>query len=139
MVMLSLQVSDELYKEFEDAREKGGFTSRSEALREAISSFIANQSNLEHLQGYVFCTINITFPIKEEILDELSEINLRNINLIKASTDVRLDDVGLRVYILSGDAKEITDFYKTLSANRHFRVTMTRVIFDQPTEAADSA
>lgn len=135
MVMLSLQVSEELYKEFEDAREKGGFISRSEALREAISAFIANQTNLDKLEGHVICTINITFPIKEEILDELSDLNIKNVGLIRTSTDVRLEEVGLRVYILSGDAKEITDFYKTISANRHFRVTMTRVIFDQPTES----
>lgn len=132
--MLSLQVSDELYKEFEDAREKGGFPSRSEALREAISAFISNQMNLEQMQGYVICTVNVTFPVKEEILDELSDININNINLIRASTDLRLDDVGLRVYIISGDAKEVTDFYKMLSSNRHFRVSLSRVIFDKPAE-----
>ncbi len=133
--MLSLQVSDELYREFEEAREKGGYTSRSEALREAISAFITNQTNLEQMKGYIICTMNVTFPVKEEALDELSDINLNNTNLIRASTDLRLDNVGLRVYIISGDAKEVTDFYKLLASNRHFRVSISRVIFDKPAGA----
>jgi len=54
MVMLSLQVSDELYKEFERVREEAGYQSRSVAIREAISAFIDNFSNMDQMRGISF-------------------------------------------------------------------------------------
>lgn len=133
--MLSLQVSDELYKEFERVREEAGYQSRSVAIREAISAFIDNFSNMDQMRGHIVCTVNITFPIKEDVLNELSEISANNVELIRSTSDLRLETVGLRVYILSGDAQEISDFVKLLSSNRRYRTTVSKIIFDENIEA----
>ena len=132
MVMLSLQVSEELYKEFELARERGGFHSRSEAMREAITEFITRNTTSNSLEGQVICTINVTFPIKEEVLNLLTDISNEHENLIQSTTDLRMNEVSLRTFILSGNGKEINDFYQALASNRFFRVMLTKVIFDNP-------
>ena len=52
MPIISLQVSDDLLERFENVRNLSGFSSKSEALREAIVSFIERNEKFENLEGY---------------------------------------------------------------------------------------
>ena len=57
-------------------RTKNGISSKSEALRYAISNFIETLERMENedMQAYRIINISLVYPFKDVILDELSEI-----------------------------------------------------------------
>ncbi len=74
MKIISLQVSEELLDRFEKVRKQSGFSSKSEALRDSILKFIESYEKFENLEGYRIMTINLVYPVKEPIADEISEL-----------------------------------------------------------------
>ena len=71
MPIISLQISDDLLERFEKIRRSSGFNSKSEALRDAIVNFIEGQEKFDRMEGYKIMTINLVYPFKEVIIDEL--------------------------------------------------------------------
>ncbi|MFW9948080.1 MAG: CopG family ribbon-helix-helix protein, partial [Candidatus Odinarchaeota archaeon] len=74
MKIISLQINDDLLERFERVRFQSGFNSKSEALRDAIVKFIENKEKFENMEGYKIMTINLVYPFKDIIADEISEI-----------------------------------------------------------------
>ena len=72
MPIISLQVSDDLSERFEKVRLLSGFNSKSEALRDAIVNFIENHEEFDKFEGYKVISINLVYPFKEIISDEIS-------------------------------------------------------------------
>ncbi len=57
MPIISLQISDDLLERFDKVRNKSGFSSKSEALRDSIVNFIEYHEKFENLEGYKLMTI----------------------------------------------------------------------------------
>ena len=74
MKIISLQISDDLLERFENIRSKSGFQSKSEALRDSIVKFVEDHEAFEDLEGYKIMAINLVYPFKENIAEEVSEL-----------------------------------------------------------------
>jgi len=64
MKIISLQISDDLLDRFEKVRNKSGFNSKSEALRDSILKFIEIHESFENLEGYRIMNINLGLSVQ---------------------------------------------------------------------------
>ena len=115
MPIISLQVSKDLLERFEKVRNKSGFNSKSEALRDSIVSFIEKHEQFENLEGYKIMTISLVYPFKDIIVDLISDIYAKFHQIIKTITDWRIAEKKIELILLVGEVEIIQDIYKELA------------------------
>jgi CopG family nickel-responsive transcriptional regulator len=128
--IISLQISDDLLERFEKLRIQRGFNSKSEALRDAIVSFIENKEKFDDLQGYKIMTINMVYPFKEVIIDEITESYNNFKSIIKTVTDWRIADKKIETIITVGEFGLIKDLYQNLSKIKDVICSIHEIIID---------
>jgi len=112
--IISLQLSDDLLERFEKVRYQSGFNSKSEALRDSILKFIESHEKFENLEGYRIMNINLVYPFKETIADEISELYHKFHSIIKAVTDWRIADKKIEIVLVVGEFGLIKDLYQSI-------------------------
>ena len=130
MPIISLQISDDLLERFEKLRIQRGFNSKSEALRDAIVSFIENKEKFDDLQGYKIMTINMVYPFKEVIIDEITENYNKFRSIIKTVTDWRIADKKIETIMTVGEFGLIKDLYQDLSKIKDVICSIHEIIID---------
>lgn len=130
MKIISLQVSDDLYDRFEKVRNESGFNSKSEALRDAITKFIETHEKFENLEGYKVMAINLVYPFKEQLVDEISELYHNFHSIIKAATDWRIAEKKIENILVVGEFGLIKDFYQNLSSIREVISNINEILID---------
>ena len=130
MKIISLQLSDDLSDRFEEVRVQSGFTSKSEALRGAIINFIENQEEFENKEGYKIMTINLVYPFKEVIIDEISELYSQYKKIIKTITDWRILDKKIEVILTVGEFGLIKDLKNSLSKIKEVISSIHEIVID---------
>jgi CopG family nickel-responsive transcriptional regulator len=128
--IISLQISDDLLERFEKLRIQRGFNSKSEALRDAIVSFIENQEKFDDLRGYKIMTINMVYPFKEVIIDEITENFNKFKSIIKTVTDWRIADKKIETIMAVGEFGLIKDLYQDLSKIKDVICSIHEIIID---------
>ena len=130
MKIISLQLSDDLSDRFEEVRVQSGFTSKSEALRDAILKFIENFEKYDNIEGYRIMTINLVYPFKEPIINEISEISHRFHTIIKAITDWRIAEKKIEIILAVGDFSVIKDLYQSITRLKDVNCSIHEIILD---------
>ena len=130
MPIISLQVSDDLLERFEKIRTLSGFNSKSEALRGAIINFIENQEEFENKEGYKIMTINLVYPFKEVIIDEISELYSQYKKIIKTITDWRILDKKIEVILTVGEFGLIKDLKNSISKIKEVISSIHEIVID---------
>ncbi len=130
MKIISLQINDDLLERFERVRFKSGFNSKSEALRDAIVNFIEKKEKFENMEGYKIMTINLVYPFKDVIADEVSEIYNRFHLIIKAITDWRIAEKKIELILVVGDFLSIKDLYHNIAKIKDVICSIHEIIID---------
>lgn len=130
MPIISLQITNDLLERFEKVRIQSRFSSKSEALRDAIINFIENKEKFESLEGYKIMTINLVYPFKEVIIDEITEIYTRFKLIIKTVTDWRIADKKIEIIMAVGEFGLIKDLYQMLSKIKDVIGSIHEIIID---------
>ena len=130
MPIISLQVSDDLLERFEKIRTLSGFNSKSEALRGAIINFIEKQEEFENKEGYKIMTINLVYPFKEVIIDEISELYSQYKKIIKTITDWRILDKKIEVILTVGEFGLIKDLKNSISKIKEVISSIHEIVID---------
>jgi len=130
MKIISLQINDDLLERFERVRFQSGFNSKSEALRDAIVKFIENKEKFENMEGYKIMTINLVYPFKDMLADEISEIYNRFHLIIKAITDWRIAEKKIEVILVVGDFLSIKDLYNSIAKIKDVICSIHEIIID---------
>ena len=130
MKIISLQLSDDLSDRFEEVRVQSGFTSKSEALRDAILRFIENYETYDNIEGYRIMTINLVYPFKEPIINEISEISHRFHTIIKAITDWRIAEKKIELILTVGEFSVIKDLYQSITRLKDVNCSIHEIILD---------
>ena len=130
MKIISLQVTEDLLERFEKVRKRSGFVSKSEALRDAIIKFIENNENFETINGYRIITINLVYPFKDPMIDEVSELYHKYNIIIKAITDWRIAEKKIEIILAVGEFSLIKDFYRALTKIKDVLCSISEVIID---------
>ncbi|MFO7794891.1 MAG: CopG family ribbon-helix-helix protein [Promethearchaeati archaeon] len=128
MPIISLQVSDDLLQRFEHVRNRSGFNSKSQALREAIVNFIEEYEKVEDLEGYRIMTINLVYPFREVIINEIAEVYSQYHQIIKNVSDWRIADKKIEIVLAVGEFGLIRDLQYKLSNIKDISFSMHEVI-----------
>jgi len=128
MPIISLQVSDDLLQKFELVRNRSGFNSKSQALREAIVNFIEEYEKVEDLEGYRIMTINLVYPFREIIINEIAEIYSQYHKIIKNVSDWRIAEKKIEIVLAVGEFGLIRDLRYKLSNIKDITFSMHEVI-----------
>ena len=113
--IISLSINDNLLERFEKIRTKSGFASKSDALRNSIVKFIEDHEKFENMEGYKIMTINLVYPFKETIIDQISEFYSRYHSIIKNVVDWRIAEKKIELVLLVGEFGDIKDLYFSLA------------------------
>ena len=130
MPIISLQISDDLLERFERVRNISGFHSKSEALRDSIVSFIEKNEKFENLEGYKIITINLVYPFKDIIIDQISDLYSRFHQIIKTITDWRIAEKKIEIILLVGEIDLIKDLYRELAKIKDVIASIREIIID---------
>ncbi|MFX0025141.1 MAG: CopG family ribbon-helix-helix protein [Candidatus Hermodarchaeota archaeon] len=130
MKIISLQINDDLLERFERVRFESGFNSKSEALRDAVVKFIEKMEKFDNMEGYKIMTINLVYPFKDIIADEISEIYNRYHLIIKAITDWRIAEKKIEVILVVGDFLSIKDLYNNIVKIKDVICSIHEIIID---------
>lgn len=128
--IISLQISNELLEKFENIRKISGFDSKSQALRESIVNFIENYEKYENLEDYKIITITLTYPFREIIINEITEIFSQFSNIIKTATDWRIADKKIEIIVVVSKLSLIKELKNKLSNIKDVLCSMHEVIID---------
>ena len=130
MPIISLQISEDLLERFENVRNLRGFNSKSEALRDSIINFIENYERFENLEGYKIMTINLVYPFKEIIIDQISELYTNFQKIIKTISDWRIAEKKIEIILVVGEIELIKDLYQKLIGIKDLNCSIREVIID---------
>jgi len=130
MKIISLQISDDLLERFEKIRSKSGFQSKSEALRHSIVKFIEDFEIFENLDGYKIMVINLVYPFKDTVSEEISEIYSQFNTIIKAVTDWRILEKIIEIILIVGEFGMIKDLYNSLSKIKDVSCSIHEIVID---------
>ena len=130
MKIISLQVSEDLLERFEKVRKQSGFSSKSEALRDSILKFIESYEKFENLEGYRIMTINLVYPVKEPIADEISELFYKFHTIIKAVSDWRIAEKKIETVLVVGEFGFIKDLYQSIAKVKDVISSIHEIILD---------
>lgn len=130
MPIISLQVSNDLLERFEKVRNLSGFSSKSEALRDSIVSFIEKYEKFDNLKGYKIITINLVYPFKDIIVDQISDLYSRYHQIIKTITDWRIAEKKIELILLVGEIEIIKDLYKEIAKIKDVICSIREIIID---------
>ena len=130
MPIISLQVSDDLLERFEKVRNLSGFSSKSEALRDSIVSFIERNEKFENLDGYKIMTIDLVYPFKEIISDEISELFSQFHSIIKTTADWRIAEKKIETILAVGEFGLIKDLYLKLANIKDVTCSIHEIIIE---------
>ncbi|MFX1258019.1 MAG: CopG family ribbon-helix-helix protein [Promethearchaeota archaeon] len=128
--IISLQISNELHERFEKYRVLSGFNSKSEALRDAILNFIEKKEKFENMKGYKIMTINLVYPFKEVIIDEISEIYSQFHQIIKTITDWRIVNKKIELILAVGEFGLIKDLRNALGKIKEVLCSIHEIILE---------
>ena len=130
MKIISLQVSEDLLERFEKVRKQSGFSSKSEALRDSILKFMESHEKFENLEGYRIMTINLVYPVKEPIADEISELFYKFHTIIKAVSDWRIAEKKIETVLVVGEFGFIKDLYQSIAKVKDVISSIHEIILD---------
>ena len=130
MPIISLQVSEELSERFETIRKLSGFSSKSEALRDAIVNFIENHEKFENYEGYKIMSINLVYPFKEVISDEITELFSQFNSIIKTVADWRIAEKKIETILTVGEFGLIKDLYLSLANIKDVTCSIHEIIIE---------
>ncbi len=130
MPIISLQISDDLLDRFEKVRNLSGFNSKSEALRDSIINFIEKHEKFENLKGYKIMAINLVYPFKSVIIDQISDLCSKFHQIIKTITDWRIAEKKIELILLVGEIELIKDLYKQLAKIKDVICSIREIIID---------
>ena len=129
--IISLQVSNDLLERFEKVRKLSGFTSKSEALRDSIFSFIEKNEKYENLENDILImTVSLVYPFKELIIDQITELYSRFHQIIKTITDWRIAEKKIELLLLIGEFYTIKDLYKELAKIKDVICSIREIVID---------
>jgi len=128
--IISLKVNEELHERFEKVRIASGFDSKSEALRESIVKFIETHNKFDDLEGYKIMTVNLVYPFKDSIIDEITEIYSHYHNVIRNVSDWRIAEKKIEILLAVGEIQIIKDLYRKISSIKDVIASIHEIIIE---------
>lgn len=128
--IISLSINENLHDRFEKVRIKSGFSSKSEALRDSIVKFIEDHEKFENMEGYKIMTISLVYPLKEIIINQISEHYSRFHPIIKSISDWRIAEKKIELILIVGEFGIIKDLYYSLAKIKDVICSIQEIVLE---------
>ena len=117
MPIVSVSLNDEIIKEMDELQHHLGFSRRSEIMRAGIRQLAAEERDKQNLSGNIFALL---VAIHDEESDhEVTEMGHAYDKIIGTHIHNKIDrNKCLEIFLLKGEAAEITEMTKKFRANR---------------------
>jgi CopG family nickel-responsive transcriptional regulator len=128
LVRFGVAVPDNLLSEFDRCLKDRGIPNRSEAIRQLLREFIAEEL-WDKETGTVYGAITITYDHhSHDTMGELTALQHDFGDVINCSTHVHIDhDHCLEVIVVSGNARTIKNLVDSLSSTRGIETVSPRI------------
>ena len=117
MPIVSVSLNDDIIKEMDRLQHDLGFSGRSEIMRAGIRQLAAEERDKRNLSGNIYALL---LAIHDEESDyEVTEMGHAYDKLIGTHIHNKIDrNKCLEIFLLKGEAKEVTEMTKKFRANR---------------------
>jgi CopG family nickel-responsive transcriptional regulator len=118
LVRTCVSLPNGLLDQFDGIISKRGYSSRSEAIRDAIRSYINSYKWMDSVEGRRIGIISLVYEHDQRGLsDDLTEIQHHHVGLITSSVHIHLDmDNCLEIITLQGEGKDIKEVADAITA-----------------------
>ena len=118
VIRFSVSLPEDLLKEFDKVTEILGIQGRSDAIRKAMRDFIVNYTWMHKSTSSMAGSITIILDHEVTgIMDEITELEHKNINLIASSMHVHLDERECMIVLaVRGNVKDVEKLNNELLA-----------------------
>jgi CopG family nickel-responsive transcriptional regulator len=123
MVVISVSISPRELKDFEEAARQTGYSSRSDAVRDALHRFVSGNNLINELDGRVSCVLSVIYADRKkhhvhDIIHDYAEI-------VHSSMHTHIDHRCVEQIVLDGPSPEVKRLLTELSAQKDVRVTVS--------------
>jgi CopG family nickel-responsive transcriptional regulator len=117
MPIVSVSLNEEIIKEMDKLQHDLGFSGRSEIMRAGIRQLAAEERDRRNLKGHIYALL---LAVHDETSDyEVTEMGHVYDKLIGTHIHNKIDrNKCLEIFLLKGDAQEITEMTKKFRTNR---------------------
>ncbi|MEP0824457.1 MAG: CopG family ribbon-helix-helix protein [Nitrososphaera sp.] len=117
MTIVSVSLNDEILREIDKLQKALGFSGRSEIVRAGIRSLLAEERDRQNLSGRIFAVLLVIHDEKSD--DQVTEMGHDYDKVISTHIHNKIGgDKCLEIFLLKGDAEEITDMTKKFQSNK---------------------
>lgn len=123
MVVISISLSAQELKDFEEVARQAGFSSRSDAVRDAIHRFVMGKSPVNDAVGDISCVVSIIYSEKKK--HNVHEVIHEYADIVHSSMHTHIEHRCVEQIVLAGNAAEIKKLLAELSAEKNVRITVS--------------
>jgi len=122
MVVISVSLSAQELKEFEKVASQAGFSSRSDAVRDALARFVSDNNWANDMEGKVSCALSIVYSDRKKL--HVHEIVHQYSDIVHSSMHTHLGQRCVEQIVLDGDGEEVRKLLSELLGHKDVRITM---------------
>jgi CopG family nickel-responsive transcriptional regulator len=123
MVVISVSISAKELKDFEEVSKQTGFSSRSDAVRDALHRFVSSNTWINDLDGRVSCVVSVIYADRKK--HHVHDIIHEYADIVHSSMHTHIDHRCVEQIVLDGSSKEVRRLLSELSAQKDVRVTVS--------------
>jgi|ERR1051326_2852743 CopG family transcriptional regulator, nickel-responsive regulator len=117
MPIVSVSLNDEIIREMDRLQQELGFSGKSELMRAGIRQLAAEEKDRQGLSGHIYALLLAVHDEKSDY--EVTEMGHAFDKLVGTHIHNKIDrDRCLEIFLLEGQAKEITEMVKNFRANK---------------------
>jgi CopG family nickel-responsive transcriptional regulator len=135
VVRVSMSLPQELLRNFDETGRKKGYFKRSEAIRDALRSFILESKWTTDENATLVGTISMVYDHEvRSLVDKLTDIQHDSGVLIKASLHLHLDEHNcLEIIAIEGKARELKRLSESMISKKGVKTLKLTVLHTAPT------
>jgi CopG family nickel-responsive transcriptional regulator len=123
MVVISVSLSAKELREFDEAADQAGFSSRSDAVRDALHRFVVNNNWSQEVEGHSSCVVSVIYADKKK--HNVHEITHKYADLMHSSMHTHLDHRCVEQIVVDGPSSEVKKMLAELSAQKDVRIALS--------------
>jgi CopG family nickel-responsive transcriptional regulator len=123
MVVISVSISPRELKDFEEAARQTGYSSRSDAVRDALHRFVTGNNLINELDGRVSCVLSVIYADRKK--HHVHDIIHEYADIVHSSMHTHIDQRCVEQIVLDGPSPDVKRLLTELSAQKDVRVSVS--------------
>jgi CopG family nickel-responsive transcriptional regulator len=123
MVVISVSISAKELKDFEEVAKQTGFSSRSDAVRDALHRFVSGNTWINGMDGRVSCVVSVIYADRKK--HHVHDIIHEYADIVHSSMHTHIDHRCVEQIVLDGPSEEVRHLLSELSSQKDVRVTVS--------------